>query len=158
MELNSVFFLFFFLNFNYSLFLQKLTHNIWVIQEFYKTVVSLSNYKVPEGWKNMTKGKKNACINFLPCIHLLCLHFIVPTTGRHLPATEEEAGRKEMGLPRVVHVIVAPTKTPLFMSLLPPYNTTQSCPTADALYCVTVSNKHRFIWKMINTNKAVSPA
>lgn len=55
--LNSVFFFF---NFN-SLLLQKLACNIWVIREFYKTIVSLTGEQLQSTWrveKWITKGKK----------------------------------------------------------------------------------------------------
>lgn len=51
-ELNSVFPpLFFFFNFNYSPLLQKLTCDIQVIREFYKTIVCLTGKQLQSTWR-----------------------------------------------------------------------------------------------------------
>lgn len=102
-ELNSVFFpvFFFFFNFNYSPLLQKLTCNIQVIREFYKTIVCLTGKQLQSTWLVEKHYKGEKCMYEFPAVYSsplsVLIYFIAPTTGRRPPAVEEGSREKGYG-------------------------------------------------------------
>lgn len=153
-------FFFFFFNFNYSPLLQKLTCNIQVIREFYKTIVCLTGKQLQSTWlveKHYKREKMHVWISCRVFISFICLDlFHRPNHGATSACGRGgKQGERVWDFLRAVLVILAPTVTALLRSLLQD-NTTQSFPTTHVLYCRTVRNEHQFIWKLINTNKTVS--